>query len=61
MNKQIYSLLLTLTYLTILVHGSDPAAPQAHTSYLADMSIGCVADLQNYYFNLKGLTKEIKL
>ena len=45
MNKQIYLLFLTVTYLATIAKSSEPEATQAHTSYLADMSIGCVADL----------------
>ena len=29
--------------------------------YLQGMSLGCTGDLNNYYFNLKGLTRELSM
>ena len=60
-NKQISILFLTIAQLLSVANSAEAAAQadSGHTGYLADMSLGCVADLSNYYFNLKGLTKEI--
>lgn len=52
--KQIF--LLYLTFVQIISVGYA-----VETSYLEDMSLGCTADLSNYYFNLKGLTRELDL
>ena len=62
-NKQIFILFLTIAQTVLVVNSAEAAAQtdSAHTGYLADMSLGCVADLNNYYFNLKGLTKEINM
>ena len=53
MIQRIYLLLLAVTYLT-------KVANSAENSHLTDTHIGCVADLQNNYFDLKPLKKKIK-
>lgn len=61
--QQIFLLLLSLAQTVSIVKSAEAmvSAESSHTGYLEDMSLGCVADLSNYYFNLKGLTKEIDL
>ena len=61
--KQIFILFLTIAQTVLVVNSAEAAAmaEAGHTGYLEDMSLGCVGDLSNYYFNLKGLTKEISL
>ena len=64
--KQIFLLFLSLAQTLSIVKSVEvtvaaAAETASHTGYLGEMSLGCVADLSNYYFNLKGLTKELDL
>ena len=54
-TKQIFCAFIAIAQLVTIAESAQAEA--AATEASQNMALGCTADLSNYYFNLRGLTR----